>query len=282
MYQRTKYSPKRTFRTVNTHHNIQEPAYQNSRPVEYLDISRQNAVDSNQKSRVYQHNSPSPTSKIFTTKVTTTRNNDLHHSPTATHTIVSTSDPKFVGQDSYSPSPLSTLNKGVFESFQHQPEIPRENPYTNTQNSTLFTSSYVQGNTYQQSTPYQGRSPGRQQVTTNYKIRQTSPGNQRNPSPGSHLHKKIDALSEDNQILKTLTQKLQEGLVEAKRSNRVLQRQLDILQEQGNDPTNVYKLKKEIRDKILEDRNAELRAENEKHLLSITEANFRIQELEKG
>jgi hypothetical protein len=25
---------------VKTHHNVQEPAYQNSRPVEYLDISR--------------------------------------------------------------------------------------------------------------------------------------------------------------------------------------------------------------------------------------------------
>lgn len=70
--------------------------------------------------------------------------------------------------------------------------------------------------------------------------------------------------------------------MEAKRDNRILQRQLDILHEQGNDPKNTYKLKKEVRDQILEDRNKELRDENEAQLLKLREAQTRIKELEKA
>ena len=82
----------------------------------------------------------------------------------------------------------------------------------------------------------------------------------------------MDTLKEDNQILKTLTHKLQSGLMESKRNNRIAQRKLDILEEQGNDPTNVYKLKKSVRDQILIDRNKELREENESQLIEIREA----------
>jgi hypothetical protein len=82
----------------------------------------------------------------------------------------------------------------------------------------------------------------------------------------------VDTLKEDNQILKTLTHKLQSGLMESKRNNRIAQRKLDILEEQGNDPTNVYKLKKSVRDQILIDRNKELREENESQLIEIREA----------
>lgn len=70
----------------------------------------------------------------------------------------------------------------------------------------------------------------------------------RSTGPKPELNRGFEALAEDNQILKTLTTKLQESLMEAKRENRILQRQLDILNEQGNDPKNTYKLKKEVRD----------------------------------
>jgi hypothetical protein len=52
-------------------------------------------------------------------------------------------------------------------------------------------------------------------------------------------------------------------LTEQKRENRILQRKLDLLEEQGNDPTNVHKLNKQTRDEILENRNKELRESNE-------------------
>lgn len=95
-------------------------------------------------------------------------------------------------------------------------------------------------------------------------------------------NKGIEALTEDNHILKTLTTKLQDSLMEAKRDNRILQRQLDILNEQGNDPKNTYKLKKEIRDAILEQRNNQLREENELQLLKLKEAEARIKQLESA
>ena len=70
--------------------------------------------------------------------------------------------------------------------------------------------------------------------------------------------------------------------MESKRNNRVLQRKLDILEDQGNDPTNVYKLKKSTRDKILEERNKELREENEAYTVEIREAQTRVKELEES
>lgn len=81
--------------------------------------------------------------------------------------------------------------------------------------------------------------------------------------------------------MKTLTHKLQNGLMESKRNNRILQRKLDILEEKGNDPTNHYKLKKSVRDKILEERNKELREENEAFTVEIREAQTRVKELEE-
>jgi hypothetical protein len=191
-------------------------------------------------------------------------------------------------------SPLTTNKKGEFESFQAPEEsVKRENPYTSNKKRTYTTKTYTQqkfpgskqsGTNYGRNANVLNRSPA-PPSSSKYTVRQFSPGRattvQQNPSPsGGYYTRKIEMLEEDNQILKTLTEKLQSGMMESKRNNRVLQRKLDILNDQGNDPTNVYKLKKITRDNILEERNNELRQENEAKLVEIREAQARIKELE--
>lgn len=279
MYTRTRYSPSRHTRTHQHDPVSHTTQYSNSRPVEYIDQPHRNVHNKQSVTRVY-HRSPSPgNSGSKYTKTTVRTRNERTRSRSKGG---ASPDPKENGQDSY--SPLNTKKGGQFESFAPAESSLRDGPYT--QNSRVFTSSYAPGNNYPPvASSYHQVSPVKHSHQSNHYAVRQSPGlptsTQRSSSPGGNYYtKKIDALTEDNSILKTLTHKLQNGLMECKRNNRIIQRKLDILEDQGNDPTNTYKLKKSTRDQILEERNKELREENEAHVVEIREAQTRIKELE--